>query len=75
MKRRPKLKVGDKIVVQYRHDKNDQWWWRLPDKPTDVHGPFATKAAAEKDSTDTIFGEQCVVRHGGRWDPSWDKEQ
>jgi hypothetical protein len=76
---------GDVVVVDYGRDDDGRWWWRESDARTprgrqpldpDIHhGPFCTKAGAEKNSTDTLLGPQCKIEHGGMWDPAWDRPQ
>ena len=71
---KPKMKVGDKIVTEYGQGRDGKWYWRVEGEK-DIHGPFATNKAAERDSEITLYGPDCEFRHGGQWDPAWDQMQ
>ena len=39
------------------------------------HGPFDTREEAAKAAEIGIAGEGCELKHGGSWDPNWEKPQ
>jgi hypothetical protein len=41
----------------------------------ELHGPFETRAEAEKDAKIAIVGENCEIVQGGMWDPAWNRRQ
>ena len=45
------MQVGDKIIIDYGSDRNGRHWWKVRGSET-MHGPFATKAEAVRDSLD-----------------------
>lgn len=78
-------KLGEVIFTSCGQDALGNWWWIQTDEahqggPMDVTqlrhgGPFNTQQEAEKNATDTIFGPQCKIMEGGRWDPAWERKQ
>jgi hypothetical protein len=50
--------VGDIIKIDYGRDPQGNWWWR---EGADVHGPFATEAAARRDSEVVTLGPDCKI--------------
>ena len=68
--------VSEKIFIDYGRDPNRQWWWKCEwHDPENTYGPFATMAETEKHSQVTVLGPQCEVKHGGQWDPAWERPQ
>jgi hypothetical protein len=69
--------LGEKVFVDYGQDRRTkQWFWkRREEDESSRHGPFATRKDAERDSAAAIFGPQCEIKEGGKWDPAWDKKQ
>jgi hypothetical protein len=63
----------------------DLYWFECPEKfslekdglPPDatLHGPFKTQAEVKASQHLILFGPQCKVIEGGKWDPAWDKPQ
>jgi hypothetical protein len=41
----------------------------------ELHGPFDTADEADAAARIAIAGENCEFRHGGQWDPAWEKPQ
>ena len=58
------IQVGDKIIIDYGSDRDGRHWWKVRGSET-MHGPFATKAEAVRDSEVSTFGPQCEVIEGG----------
>ena len=46
----------------------------LPPNAT-VHGPFKTDDEVRESQRLVLGGQDCVVKHGGMWDPAWNKPQ
>jgi hypothetical protein len=40
-----------------------------------LYGPFKTGAEAVASQRSILFGPDCEIEEGGRWDPAWDKLQ
>ena len=85
-KARPKMQVGDMLVTHVGRvviDGSIQFCWCVSDSveaphTTEAFGPYPTKEAAQADADHYVreqLGPQCEIRHGGQWDPNWNKPQ
>jgi len=85
---RRKWQVGDMLVTHIVRfvmtDGSIQFGWcvtdsiELPEGDVEMFGLYQTEAAAQADADAYIreqLGPQCEVRHGGQWDPRWNKLQ
>jgi len=75
-------KVGEFIHTSMGRDEFGRFWWAegrvsVTGRPkrSDMHGPFATEAEAQRDIEVTLFGDQCEITFGGMYDPAWERKQ
>jgi hypothetical protein len=86
--RRRMAKVGDIIettTIRVVHPDGTRWlyWIVVPEGMTNQHaaetqewhGPFKTDAEVTEDQRITLLGPQGKLKHGGNWDPAWNRPQ
>jgi hypothetical protein len=64
--KRPRLRVGDQIDIDYGLDASGRYWWKFAWYDLEhIYGPFYTLAEAEKHSEATVLGPDCEISDRG----------